>query len=119
MVKRLKPKWSGQSHSPPGASKAAGLHPCHGLWGTSPARTCSCCTAAGCSWAGQKKKKKKQRKNKKEKSVVELGRSETFAALWLFGSKNSSWKGRELGESEAGEVTLPLRASVSPSVKIN
>lgn len=67
----------------------------------------------------KKKKKKKQRKNKKEKSVVELGRSETFAALWLFGSKNSSWKGRELGESEAGEVTLPLRASVSPSVKIN
>lgn len=51
--------------------------------------------------------------------MVELGRSEIFAALWLFGSKNSSWKGRELGESEADEVTLPLRASVSPSVKIN
>lgn len=75
--------------------------------------------AAAALFLGGTKKRRKRRKNKKEKSVVELGRSEIFAALWLFGSKNSSWKGRELGESEADEVTLPLRASVSPSVKIN
>lgn len=94
MVKRLKPKWSGQSHSPPGASKAAGLHPCHGLWGTSPARTCSCCTAAGCSWAGQKKKEEKTKKKQKRKI------SGGVRQEWDFCSSVAVWQQKQFLEGE-------------------
>lgn len=55
---------------------------------------------------------------KKKNIMGVIRQDEAAAALLLFGSKNSSWKGRELGEREADKVTLPLCASVSPSVKI-